>query len=95
VSQGLQPQTPSVGTAAGTTQLVRVPGVVDDVQVNHCRMPSCANFGIPARTAPLKRGRRKGQSAPPNLPGVAVASCPNQNCANHGQAVMTAPAAYL
>ena len=24
------------------------------VQVNHCRTPGCANFGVPARTSPVK-----------------------------------------
>ena len=27
-----------------------------DIQVNHCRMPDCDNYGIPARTTPVKTG---------------------------------------
>ena len=45
-------------------QRPRVPESVDlallgfrqTVQVNHCRQPSCANFGVPARTEPGKTG---------------------------------------
>ena len=45
-------------------QRPRVPESVDlalfgfrqTVQVNHCRRPSCANFGVPARTEPGKTG---------------------------------------
>lgn len=29
----------------------------ETVQVNHCRQPSYANFGVPARTEPGKTGR--------------------------------------
>ena len=31
-----------------------LPGLQRTIQVNHCRMPACANFGVPART---ERGR--------------------------------------
>jgi transposase-like protein len=71
-----------------------VPAAVGDIQVNHCRMPSCANFGIPARTAPVKTGRAKGQSVPRNLPDAMVASCPHANCTTHGQAVASNPGMY-
>ena len=27
------------------------------IQVNHCRMPDCDNFGVPAKTTPVKTGR--------------------------------------
>ena len=27
-----------------------------DIQINHCRMPDCDNYGIPARTTPVKTG---------------------------------------
>ncbi len=29
-----------------------IAGLKRELQVNHCRQPSCANFGIPARTEP-------------------------------------------
>ena len=28
-----------------------------DIQINHCRMPDCDNFGVPAKTTPVKTGR--------------------------------------
>ena len=33
-----------------------LPGGAQSLQVNHCRQPDCANFGVPARTAPGKTG---------------------------------------
>ena len=27
-----------------------------NIQINHCRMPDCDNYGIPARAIPVKRG---------------------------------------
>ena len=34
-------------------------GDEQDIQVNHCRMPSCENYGIPARHQPSKPGLSK------------------------------------
>ena len=50
--------------ASRKTKLPRVPlsevNPVPDsgsaIQVNHCRMPDCDNFGVPARTTPVKTG---------------------------------------
>ena len=36
-------------------------GAADRIQVNHCRMPDCDNYGVPARTTPVKTGRAKGR----------------------------------
>ena len=33
-----------------------VAGLAREIQVNHCRQPSCANFGVAARTEPGKTG---------------------------------------
>ena len=33
-----------------------VPDSGADIQVNHCRMLDCDNFGVPARTTPVKTG---------------------------------------
>ena len=33
-----------------------VAGLAREIQVNHCRQPSCANFGVPARTKQGKTG---------------------------------------
>jgi hypothetical protein len=94
VSSNVQrsPSTPPV--APSKSHRPRVPLAVGDIQVNHCRMPSCVNFGVPARTSGVKTGRAKGQSAPRSLPNATVASCRNTNCVNHGQAVASSPGAY-
>lgn len=31
-----------------------LPGIERDIQVNHCKMPDCRNFGVPARTKHAK-----------------------------------------
>jgi hypothetical protein len=93
VSSTIQ-QVQGVGQVAPNPHRPRVPVSVGDIQVNHCRMPSCVNFGIPARTGGVKRGRRKGQPAPKKLPDATVASCRNTNCVNHGQSVASSPGAY-
>ena len=36
--------------------LVDLPGSQRTIQVNHCKMPDCSNFGVPARTEPGKTG---------------------------------------
>ena len=38
------------------TANARILGSLFPIQTNHCRTPGCANFGVPARTAPGKRG---------------------------------------
>jgi transposase-like protein len=87
-------QARGISPAAPKARRLRVPAAADDIQVNHCRMPSCANFGIPARAGPVKKGRATGQFVPGNLPDTTVASCLNTNCVNHGRAVATNPGAY-
>lgn len=41
------------------TATARIFGEPFPIQTNHCRTPGCANFGVPARTAPGKRGPSK------------------------------------
>ena len=36
--------------------VVQLPGVEREIQVNHCKMPACENFGVPARWQPSKPG---------------------------------------
>ena len=36
--------------------VVRLPGAERTIQVNHCKMPACENFSVPARSEPGKRG---------------------------------------
>ena len=38
------------------TANARILGDLFPIQTNHCRTPGCANFGVPARTRPGKRG---------------------------------------
>ena len=50
--------------APRSTKRPRVPLAVQNpmavsgtvIQVNHCRMPDCGNYGVPARTTPVKTG---------------------------------------
>ena len=41
------------------TANARILGDMFPIQTNHCRTPGCANFGVPARTRPGKRGPSK------------------------------------
>ena len=41
-----------------TTHLV---GERRDIQVNHCRMPDCENYGVPARSEHSKPGPSAGR----------------------------------
>ena len=36
---------------------ITLPGAERTIQVNHCKMPTCSNFGVPARWQPGKTGR--------------------------------------
>ena len=36
---------------------VDLAGVNLSIQVNHCKTPDCANFGVPARTEPARPAR--------------------------------------
>jgi transposase-like protein len=72
----------------------RVPPAAGAVQVNHCRNPACANFGVPAKVATIKRGRKKVHVVARDLPVPNEASCPKASCENHGNTLAQAPGAY-
>ena len=36
--------------------VIALPGAERTIQVNHCKMPACENFGVPARSEPSKPG---------------------------------------
>ena len=36
--------------------VIKLPGAERTIQVNHCKMPACENFGVAARSEPGKRG---------------------------------------
>jgi hypothetical protein len=54
VSSKIQKSRRTTQAAAPKARRPRVPVAVGGIQVNHCRMPSCVNFGIPARTGGVK-----------------------------------------
>ena len=56
-----KPERPRVPEA----HVLDLPGGRLAVQVNHCRRPDCANFGVPARTEPGKTGPSPGLGSGP------------------------------
>ena len=46
-------------------------GETRTVQVNHCKMPECGNFGLPARHAPQGHGPSAERDSP------SLATCPS------------------
>jgi hypothetical protein len=64
----------------------RVPPLVDGIQVNHCRNPECANFGVAAQVTPVKVGRPEGTKGPRKHPTAEEASCRTVGCPNPRQA---------
>lgn len=49
----------------------RIPPAVDGIQVNFCKNPACANFGVPPKPTATKGGSRKTPVPPPE-PGDYV-----------------------
>jgi transposase-like protein len=62
---------------------VRVPKAAGSTQVNHCRNPNCHNFGTPAETKEIYRGRHKGQPFVREFATPETAYCPTPGCPNH------------
>jgi transposase-like protein len=83
---------PQAGRRPRATR-IRIPAAQGDLQVNHCRNPNCANFGIPARSG-VPRGRRKGHVVVREFPGAETASCRNPDCENHTRTLAAAPEQY-
>ena len=60
---------------------IELPGAQREIQVNHCKIPGCDNFGVPARWEPSKRGPsserdlaytlQKGKG----IPGIRCKAC--------------------
>ena len=73
---------------ASRPRTVRVPetanasilGTPFPVQVNHCRTPGCANFGVPARTKPGKTGPSKDRDLHYKLTSTAKGQEPAIEC---------------
>lgn len=70
------------------TQRPRVPlpaqvdlaGVMLGVQVNHCKTPGCANFGVPARTEPGKTGPSPDRDMNHKVHSTAKGQIPSIKC---------------
>ena len=50
------------------------------LQVNHCRMPDCENFGVPARTTKGGRGRSKDRDMRYRLSTTSRSMIPSVHC---------------
>ena len=61
--------------------VIELPGEDREIQVNHCKMPGCDNFGVPARWEPSKRGPSSERDLAYNLqkgkgiPGIRCKAC--------------------
>ena len=70
------------------TQRPRVPlpaqvdlaGVALNLQVNHCKTPGCANFGVPARTEPGKTGPSADRDMNYKVHSTAKGKIPSIKC---------------
>ncbi len=73
---------------ASTPRTLRVPDIADarilgepfPVQVNHCRTPGCANFGVPARTKRGKTGPSRDRDLRYKLNSTAKGQEPAIEC---------------
>ena len=60
-----------------TTHLV---GEERDIQVNHCRMPDCENYGIPARPEHSKPGPSAGRDPRYTVESTKQGTVPSVRC---------------
>ena len=63
---------------------VELAGVNLNVQVNHCKTPGCANFGVPARTEPGKTGPSKDRDMNYKVHSTAKGQIPSIKCKSCG-----------
>ncbi len=59
-------------------------GAPASVQVNHCRTPACANFGVPARHEPQRPGPSPGRDALYKLHSTNKGRSPSIKCKSCG-----------
>ena len=59
---------------------VTLPGSERTIQVNHCKMPSCANFGVPARWQPGKTGPSPDRDQHYKVHSTSKGSVPSIRC---------------
>lgn len=62
-----------------------LPGDAQPLQVNHCRQPDCANFGVPARTAPSKTGPSADRDMNYKVHSTAKGKIPSIKCKRCGE----------
>lgn len=55
----------------------RFPPGVGGIQVNHCKNPKCANFGVPPSNE--RKRNRSAQSSSPPLPGDYIVTATGKN----------------
>lgn len=91
---GVPPPPPAKKRRVRRTGETRVPGAADAIQVNACRNPNCANFGVPAKVDDVPHGRRKGHKVVREFPPPTEASCKTEGCPHYGQTLAEAPEAY-
>ena len=59
---------------------VVLPGAERTIQVNHCKMPDCSNFGVPARTKHAKPGPSKGRDPHYKVHSTKRGTVPSIRC---------------
>ena len=63
---------------------VELAGVNLSIQVNHCKTPDCANFGVPARTEQGKTGPSKDRDMNYKVHSTAKGQIPSIKCKSCG-----------
>ena len=64
---------------------VDLAGAPMNIQVNHCKTPDCANFGVPARTKPGKTGPSPDRDMNYKVHATAKGQIPSIKCKACGQ----------
>ena len=59
---------------------IKLPGIERTIQVNHCKMPDCSNFGIPARTKQAKPGPSRGRDPHYKVHSTKAGTVPSVRC---------------
>ena len=60
-------------------------GTQETVRVNHCRQPSCANFGVPARTEPGRTGPSPDRDMNYKVHSTHKGRVPSIKCKAYGE----------
>ena len=59
---------------------IKLPGIERTIQVNHCKMPDCRNFGVPARTKHAKPGPSRGRDPHYKVHSTKAGTVPAIRC---------------